>query len=475
MAIYHFVLVVAFTGIALNNIHFVHCADRCKTHADCKASYGDFRPYCCGGYLSFGSKDRRCKSGSCLYRYCSKDSDCGFSTLCCRSNKCVNKGCSGCTKNTDCYITHACCKKTSPLNQTICAKNCLDKACNFNDDCAGYGECCRSGKCTSNYKKCYMNKCTLNSECNQGQYCCRKKSTSYYSYNNKAKGCSKRCVGEICSSNEDCGPPNECCISNKCVDRGCSGCTTSSNCSTGQYCCKKRHWYELSECSDHCIGKSCNTNDDCGGPGEICDSAICLHETGKISVTIGLSRSSVSVKDCNTKCSKNSFSSSSPKILPPKSVPPWIIAFTTVSLVVFLGSIAILLAGFLYMKRKRSSDAAQVGPLPQENIQYQAGAEIVNQPNAKLCNLSNPIYHDLEVESQNPGTVIQNGEGNKSFQHYHNQGYKTAMSSDPTQPEDVQHHHNEMHDPVYHTLESQDVPQDTQSSYHIYKCPIPKK
>ena len=457
MAIYHFVLVVAFTGIVLNNIRFVRCADQCKTHADCKVRYGRLSPYCCGDYFLFGSKDRSCTFGSCLNHYCSTDSDCGDSTMCCRSDKCVNKGCSGCRQDKDCDTSHYCCKKTSPFNQTICAKNCLNKTCNFNDDCAGYGECCRSGKCTSNSKRCYMNKCTLNSECNQGQYCCRKKSTSYYSYRNKAKGCSKRCVGEICSRNEDCGSPNECCISNKCVDRGCSGCSTNSDCSTGQYCCKKKHWYELSECSDHCIGKSCNANGDCGGPGETCHSDLCLDETGGLSVNVGQSGGSVSAKKSAA------------------SLPPWGIAIITVCLAMFLIAVGILLAVFLYMKRKRSADATAAGPLPQESIQYQTGAEMLNQPTPQSCNLSNPIYHDPEVESQNPGTIIQNGQGNNSSQHYHNQGYKTAMSLDQTQPKDVQHYHNEMHDPVYHALESQDVPHDTESSDHIYECPMPKK
>ena len=157
------------------------------------------------------------------------------------------------------------------------------------------------------------------------------------------------------------------------------------------------------------------------------------------------------------------------------SLPAWGIAIITVCLVVFLIAVGILLAVFLYMKRKRSADATEAGPLPEESIQYQTGAEMLNQPNPQSCNLSNPIYHDPEVESQNSGTIIQNGEGNKSSQHYHNEGCKTAMSSDPTQPKDVQHYHNGMHEPVYHALESQDVLHDTESSDHIYECPMPKK
>ena len=337
MANYYLFLVVAFSVLVLNNINFVQCVDKCKIHADCNP-YGTV--YCCGGLFLYGvnnNKQRSCTISSCLNHYCSTEKDCGDSTMCCRSNRCVNKGCSGCNKNADCYSYYVCCKKTFPFNQTICAASCLRQTCNFNDDCAGYGECCRSGKCTSTG---CSEKCTLNSECNLGKYCCRKKPTRYYQYGDYR--CSKSCVGEICSTSEDCGGPNECCISNKCVDRGCSGCTTNSNCSTGQYCCKKRQWYELSECSAHCIGKSCNTNDDCGGPGEVCHSYICLN--GKISVTTGISGSATStgsVKEFTTKYSKCST-----------PLPSWVIAIITICLVVFLIAIGILLAVFFCMKRK---------------------------------------------------------------------------------------------------------------------------
>ena len=313
---------VVYVVIALlNNNNFVQSFNQCKTHTDC-TRYGIHFPYCCGG--SFGGKDRNCTSSSCLNRYCSTDSDCGDSTMCCRSDRCVNKGCSGCRQSTDCNTSYVCCKKTSPLNQTICAVNCLNKTCNFNDDCGGYGECCRSGKCTDTG---CSDKCTLNSECTQGQYCCKKK-TGYYGYDS----CARSCVSEICSRNEDCGSPNECCISNKCVDRGCSGCTTNSNCSTGQYCCKKRHSYELSECSDHCIGKSCNTNDDCGGPDETCHS--------------------------DRTCKKVPL------------LPPWAVAVLKVSLVVLLFAIGVLLAVFWYRRRRRSTDTTHAETLLLHNTQF---------------------------------------------------------------------------------------------------------
>ena len=226
----YLLLVVALSVTTLSKFRLVQCADQCKTHADCAYT---FRKYCCGGYATWGSKDRSCTYDWCLDRYCSSDNDCGNPALCCRSNECVNKGCSGCTKKTDCYSSHVCCKKTLPFDQTVCAANCINQACNSNDDCGGRGECCRSGKCTTECDS----KCTSDSECDLDQYCCKAKQPTYWSW--RDDHCAKTCVGEICRIDRDCGARNECCISGKCVDRGCLGCVNNSNCSTGHYCCKK--------------------------------------------------------------------------------------------------------------------------------------------------------------------------------------------------------------------------------------------
>ena len=130
----YLVFVIVFGVLVCDNVRLVQCADQCKTHADSKSKYW---PYYCRGLLTFGSRDWTCTYTSCLNHYCSSDSDCGDPSICCRSNKCVNRGCSGCTNNTDCYTRHVCCKKTFPLNQTVCAANCISETCNSNDDCAG--------------------------------------------------------------------------------------------------------------------------------------------------------------------------------------------------------------------------------------------------------------------------------------------------------------------------------------------------
>ncbi|CAB4018029.1 Hypothetical predicted protein [Paramuricea clavata] len=427
----HLVLVIVFGVLVCDNVRLVQCADKCKTRADCKS---DYWAYCCGGY--FGSKDRSCTSGSCLNHYCSSDSDCGDPSMCCRSNKCANKGCSGCTKNSDCYGRHVCCKKTFLLNQTVCAANCINQTCNSNSDCAGWGECCRSGKCV---KTGCSDKCTSNSECNLDEYCCKKKSSGYW-----GDSCAKSCVGEFCWINDDCGARNECCISNKCVDRGCSGCTTNSHCSSGHYCCKKRQWYvgEFSECSEHCIGKSCSTSDDCGGPGETCDSE---HR-------------------CAVNQNSNSLSS-------------WAIAVITVSLVVFLIVVGITLAVFWYVKRKRPTNATQAGTVPLQNTSYQ-GTQIQNQqPNTQFSHLNNPTafqnypHHgnnNVARQSHNPSHYphgFQYGAQGyvDSPPNYDDQGHHTTLSSYPAQSDnEIHQNHNRLHDPVYHTLKSPEVTKDAQ-------------
>ena len=345
------IFAIAVSVLLGSSICLVECGDQCRTHADCRSSY-----VCCGGLSTFDLKNkiqRRCTYGSCLHRYCSNNRDCGDSSMCCRSNECVNKGCSGCSENSDCdqslYAKHVCCKKTFPFYQAVCAANCIDKECNSNDDCAGLNECCRSGKCT---KTGCWEKCKANSDCNSDQYCCQKADVNNW----LDTGCARSCVGKICSTSEDCGPRHECCISNKCVDRGCSGCTTNSNCSTGHYCCKKKEWYEHSECSADCIGKSCGANDDCGGPGEICNSD---HRCTTI-------------------------------LLPPWSIA--VIAFSGVALLIF----GILLTVYLRRKRAANASTSGAGHVPLHNTRYQGDSQASNQ----FSGVSNPMYPDNASENR---------------------------------------------------------------------------
>lgn len=430
--------VIAFI-VLICNVSLVQCTDECKTHADCKNKYFSYKFCCYGEYFGdYVDKDRSCTQESCLNHYCSTDSDCGDLSMCCRSKKCVNKGCSGCATNTDCYSTYVCCKNTLPLNQTVCAADCIKQTCNWNDDCGGSGECCRSGTCV---KTGCGSECESNSECNLGQYCCKKKTSS-------GGSCSESCVGAICSIDEDCGGARDvCCISNKCVDRGCSRCSTNSNCSSGQYCCKKREWYELSECSADCIGKSCNADKDCGGPSETCgDDNRCI--TGV-------------------------------------SPPLWMIAVTTVSIVLFLVAVGISLALFWYMKRKPPANGA-VPLLESERSGFQnqrqgntqlsdvntaqhQGITFSNQPypNSNVSSVA-PQSHNpgfLNATHGNPIHVQQNPtrptQGNENQGFYRNKAQENQTA--PTPSNNAVHlYQNPPHNPFYSICESSNVPQSAQ-------------
>ena len=138
---------------------------------------------------------------------------------------------------------------------------------------------------------------------------------------------------------------------------------SNANCSTGHYCCKKRQWYvgEFGVCSEHCIGKSCSTSDDCGGPGETCNS---YH-----------------------RCAFNQNSNTASN-----SLPSWMIAVITVSLVVFLITVGLVLAVFWYVKKKRPANATQAGTVPQQShnpshyIPSRIPEWITSHPKPRSCN-----------------------------------------------------------------------------------------
>ena len=98
-----------------------------------------------------------------------------------------------------------------------------------------------------------------------------------------------------------------------------------------------------------------NLVDNCGGSGETCDS--------------------------DHRCAVNQNSN---------SLPSWMIAVITVSLVVFLIAIGLVLAVFWYVKKKRPANATQAGTVPLQNTPYQ-GTEIQNQqPNTQFSGFNNP-------------------------------------------------------------------------------------
>ncbi|CAB3991492.1 Hypothetical predicted protein, partial [Paramuricea clavata] len=278
----------------------------------------------------------------CKNKYCVTESHCGDSTLCCLSNKCVDRGCSGCAFDSDCSSGHVCCKKSFPKPQTVCAEKCIDQDCKNNDDCAGRGECCRGGKCVG-FTSCTVN-CKANSECDSGKYCCKKEPVLVF-----WKGrCRETCFREDCSSDDDCGPPSECCIAGKCAKEGCRPeCASNSDCSSGFYCCKNQ--YPNGEASK------------------------CL-------------------SDCSIEGSHHSSDESSP---------PWRIAVIVIAGFIALG---VSISVYWCYKRKRPSNANQVNRGSLQNTQNQ-GTVITNlKPNPQFTGFNNPTQQQATAFSPHSGT-----------------------------------------------------------------------
>lgn len=166
-----------------------------------------------GTSSSFDITRRKCRAFDCLGNYCETQNDCGDSTYCCRSDRCVARGCMfwlyfGLRLFSRCLLY--------PSDQTVCADKCSGLDCNSNADCAiGSGECCRDGKCVGALS-CSFTSCKSHSGCDPGTYCCKKEKYLL------GKGrCRVTCEDKDCDFDEDCGPPNECCIAGKCAKDGC--------------------------------------------------------------------------------------------------------------------------------------------------------------------------------------------------------------------------------------------------------------
>jgi hypothetical protein len=161
------------------------------------------------------------------------------------------------------------------------------------------------------------------------------------------------------------------------------------------------------------------------------------------------------------------------------------IAVITVSLVVFLIAIGLVLAVFWYVKKKRPANATQAGTVPLQNTPYQ-GTEIQNQqPNTQFSGFNSPTTfqnhpqhgNNVVQQSHNPSHYpqgFQNGSQALVTQNpakspqkaNENHGFHINPSpiyEDPAQSDnEVQQNHNQLNNPVYHTLESPEATKDAQ-------------
>lgn len=57
---------------------------------------------------------------------------------------------------------------------------------------------------------------------------------------------------------------------------GCPECFNNSACGVSEYCCELQYLNDINVCRRNCIGESCHSNLDCGGPGECCRGNKCV-------------------------------------------------------------------------------------------------------------------------------------------------------------------------------------------------------
>ena len=164
----------------------------------------------------------------------------------------------------------------------------------------------------------------------------------------------------------------------------------------------------------------------------------------------------------------------------------------------------VLLAVFWFVRYRRTVNSAQSQTVPLQNSQNQDTRTQNPQLNTQRSGFDNPLYREPLLQNQpqqtstgafqsryppshplalqggtqgtpNQGPVIQNptmhsqqqGNSNQGLHTYpppcyDYQGNQPVMTLSPSSPpfNEVQHSHNQLHDPVYHTHESQDVGQD---------------
>lgn len=269
---------------------------------------------------------------------CSKDSDCGNGE-CCSGGICTTNCPNTCKKNNDCANGICCvgglcnttCQKPCNNNNACASGECCENnvcttscpnTCQKNNDCAN-GDCCLGNICVT----CPPSSCNNDGDCPSGE-CCNKKicgSCTKQSCCSTDSCCDSKCkdfnalVCVACSANSctdatcpsydfctcnpadpSCAPPptsgctsnsdcssGNCCVANACV--ACpptGGCTANGDCASGQCCnsgtcgtCSSSSGGEPQCCStDSCCNASCNSYDTCTcNPADpICGNQQCL-------------------------------------------------------------------------------------------------------------------------------------------------------------------------------------------------------
>ena len=188
------------------------------------------------GILSTNAKDS-----------CSSHFECDFNEVCCKSILSPPL----IRANTEFH-----CRKS--LQSTSLTRSCFGFYCTTDSDCRGRKDgnklCCQPDITGTGSRCAPCPRCTKNSDCGQFRSCCHR------SWSQPSK-CDYTCIGESCKQNSHCAV-DECCRLGRCVKCSDLGCSSHSECPTGQYCCFKfNHWNRT--CKINCIGEVCGYDGDC--------------------------------------------------------------------------------------------------------------------------------------------------------------------------------------------------------------------
>jgi hypothetical protein len=167
-----------------------------------------------------------------------------------------------------------------------------------------------------------------------------------------------------------------------------------------------------------------------------------------------------------------------------------LIAVLTVSLLLFFTAVGILVGVIWYHQKKRPANAPQSGSVALQNTQYQ-GTQAQNRQ-AVAADVSNPTSYqhhllqgnkDVAHPSQHPSTAHRGGPQNgpsapNQSLTSQNPTQQTHENSEfhfnPSQTHNQQGHtndhqyNNQLHDQVYHTLESPDAAHGTHYGQQMY-------
>ena len=178
--------------------------------------------------------------------------------------------------------------------------------------------------------KCIGESCSSSNDCGYSEKCCRQTSVGI------CHSKTTPCLGDYCSSNTQC-PSNSVCCDLRCVpDNSCIGrsCVLQSECGLDESCCN-----DVCVQGKDCSGQGCTDNFDCSG-GQVCCGQKCKNGTNCIAQSCSKSNDCQIAESC---CSGTCQGSDCNLYI--------IIGVTAAC--AFIGLVAIVIFGYFYNRRRQ--------------------------------------------------------------------------------------------------------------------------